>query len=75
MNTQTVKTTIEIDTHLLKLAKIKALEDRTNLKTVVNQALAQTLTAPPPTENPTIGGHHLGGIKTSLSRTEMYDEY
>jgi hypothetical protein len=76
MNTQTIKTTIEIDANLLKLAKFKAIQEQSSLKTIVNQALAHSLsTTTVPEENPAIGGHHLGGINTKLSRNDIYDEY
>lgn len=43
MQTQPVKTTIEIDSRLFYLAKMKALQERKSLKEIVNQSLAETL--------------------------------
>jgi len=43
MQVQTVKTTIEIDSHLFYLAKMKALQDKTSLKEVINFSLAKNL--------------------------------
>ena len=43
MQIQTVKTTIEIDANLFYLAKMKALQEKTSLKDVVNISLAKNL--------------------------------
>ena len=43
MQTQTVKTTIEIDAHLFYLAKMKAVQENTSLKEVFNFSLAKSL--------------------------------
>lgn len=43
MQVQTVKTTIEIDSNLFYLAKMKALQDKTSLKEVINFSLAKNL--------------------------------
>ncbi len=43
MQIQTVKTTIEIDSNLFYLAKMKALQDKTSLKEVINFSLAKNL--------------------------------
>lgn len=77
MNTQTVKTTIEIKTDLLYLAKRKALDEQITLKDVVNESLKLHLTQKQPKKQKPvkIGGHHLGGVKTDLSRGEIYDNY
>lgn len=77
MDKQTIKTTIEIDTNLLYLAKRKALDEQITLKDVVNQSLKLHLTQKPnPKQKPVIiGGHHLGGVKTDLSRDKIYDNY
>lgn len=43
MQIQTVKTTIEIDSNLFYLAKMKALQDKTSLREVINFSLAKNL--------------------------------
>lgn len=43
MQVQTVKTTIEIDSNLFYLAKMKALQDKTSLKELINFSLAKNL--------------------------------
>lgn len=43
MQIQTIKTTIEIDSDLFYLAKMKALQDKTSLKEVINFSLAKNL--------------------------------
>jgi len=43
MQIQTVKTTIEIDANLFYLAKMKALQEKTSLKEVINISLAKSL--------------------------------
>lgn len=43
MQTQTVKTTVEIDANLFYLAKMKALEEKKSLKEIINLSLAKNL--------------------------------
>jgi hypothetical protein len=45
MQTQTVKTTIEIEANLFYLAKMKALQENMSLKEVFNFSLAKSLNA------------------------------
>ncbi|PIY68974.1 hypothetical protein COY90_03110 [Candidatus Roizmanbacteria bacterium CG_4_10_14_0_8_um_filter_39_9] len=43
MQTQTIKTTVEIDANLFYLAKMKALEEKKSLKEIINLSLAKNL--------------------------------
>lgn len=43
MQTQTVKTTIEINSNLFYLAKMKALQEKKSLKEIINLSLAKSL--------------------------------
>lgn len=45
MQTQTVKTTIEIDANLFYLAKMEALQEKKSLKEIINLCLAKNLKA------------------------------
>ena len=69
------KTTIQIDPELLYQAKLKALQEKVTLKEIIEKSIASYI------QNPThiskkrvkIGGYNLGGIKTTLTRNELYD--
>lgn len=43
MQTQTIKTTVEIDSNLFYLAKMRALQEKKSLKEIVNLSLAKNL--------------------------------
>ena len=43
MQAQIIKTTVEIDSGLFYLAKMKALQDGKSLKYIINQSLSQLL--------------------------------
>ncbi len=75
MKQATTKTTVRIDPHLLYLAKLKALNENTTLKAIINDSLVQSLKTSQPRKKMKgqIGGHKLGNIKGNLSRTEIYD--
>lgn len=76
MSKQTIKTTIEIEADLLYLAKRKALDENSSLKNVVNESLKLNLTQKQHKQKTIkIGGHHLGKVKTNISRDEIYDNY
>ena len=45
MQTQTVKTTVEIDANLFYLAKMEALQEKKSLKEIINLCLAKNLKA------------------------------
>ena len=45
MQTQTVKTTVEIDANLFYLAKMEAVQEKKSLKEVINLCLAKNLKA------------------------------
>lgn len=46
MQSQLVKTTVEIDSRLFYLAKMKALQEKKSLKEIINQSLTETLGFP-----------------------------
>lgn len=77
MDTQTVKTTIELEKDLLYLAKLKALKEKKSLKEIVNQSLAKELgfleKKKPKKMKIKIGGYKLGGVKGSLRRVDIYE--
>ena len=78
MQKQTIKTTIEIDTQLLYLAKIKAVEERKSLKEIVNESLKRELQKQQITQKKKkiiIGGYKLGGVKGSLRRIDLYEDF
>lgn len=79
MLNQTARTTLEIDQNLLYYAKLKALEDHVPLKIIFQNSLKHYLNLKslddknkkaPPVK---IGGHNLGGVKSTFSRKEIYD--
>lgn len=74
-----VRTTIEIDPNLLYRAKMKALQEQKTLKEIFVESLIRHLDFQKPEKNTRktnvkIGGHNLGGIKTNLSRQEIYED-
>lgn len=76
MNSDTVKTTVEISRELLLEAKMQALREQKTLKEFIRESLTKRLhrpVQPDKTATLTIGGYHLGGVKTSLRRREIYD--
>lgn len=78
MARQTVKTTIELDADLLYQVKLKALQERKTLKQIVTASLKKHLKLPAPHPRAIqerIGGHRLGGIKGTLSRSEIYEDF
>lgn len=76
---QTVRTTIELDRELIKLAKRKAIEEDRNLKQVITEALRKQLE--PETSQKSkarakkypFKAYHMGKVKGNLSREEIYD--
>lgn len=78
MAKQTVKTTIELDAVLLYQAKLTALKEGKSLKQIVNTSLEKHLKltpARPKEAQNKIGGHRLGGVKGTLSRSEIYEDF
>ncbi|OGK08836.1 hypothetical protein A2767_07145 [Candidatus Roizmanbacteria bacterium RIFCSPHIGHO2_01_FULL_35_10] len=78
MQTQTVKTTVEINPDLLYMAKIKALKENKSLKEIINESLKKELgikTKIKKTKPVQIGGYNLGGIKGSLRREDIYENF
>lgn len=76
MDIQKIKTTVELDAQILYLAKLKALREKKTLRQLVNESLARNLGAVLPRQPGTpikIGGHKLGGVKSDLRRTEIYE--
>lgn len=79
MQLQTVKTTVEIDPNLLYMAKMKALKENKSLKEIINDSLKKELgvvkTKIKQTKPVQIGGYNLGGIKGSLRRVDIYENF
>lgn len=78
MDTQEVKTTIELDARLLYLAKMKALEEKKTLKEVIAESLAKELRIAKKQKGRKtvkIGGYNLGGVKGNLSRADIYEDF
>lgn len=77
MYTHPVKTTIFIDPDLFYLARVKALEQKTTLKKLVNDGLRIVVqNVPVKTHTPAKikwGSYDLGPIKGKLTREEIYD--
>lgn len=69
------KTTIEIEPTLLYQAKLKALEEKTSLKEVVEKSLTRYLNTQPKIaqEKVKIGGYKLGVKNTKITREDIYD--
>lgn len=80
MQTQSVKTTIELTRDILYLAKMKALKERKTLKAVITESLLKEL-SPKKLNNKRnklpikIGGYKLGGIKGGLRRVDIYEDF
>ena len=77
MAKQTVKTTIELDANLLYQAKLTALREGKTLKHIIHASLKKHLkssTPLPKTRQERIGGPKLGGVKGTLSRSEIYED-
>ena len=77
MDTQLVKTTIQLEPELLYQAKMIALQERTSLRLVINRGLAHEIygdSAKGKTKLPKIGGYRLGGIRGNLRRTDIYSK-
>lgn len=82
MAEQTVKTTIEIDADLFYLAKMKGIQEKKSLKTIVNEALVKEL-SPKLKKNQRktkkvklpFGGYNLGGITGTFRREEIYEDF
>lgn len=75
---QTARTTIELDKQLLKKAKRKALEEDKTLKEVISEILRKDLRNLEKKKKTTkkkikIRTYHMGEIKGTLSREEIYD--
>lgn len=75
---QTARTTIELDRELLKKAKRKALEEDKTLKEVISEILRKDLRKLEKKKKTTkkkikIRTYHMGEIKGTLSREEIYD--
>ena len=79
MNKKFVKTTIEIDPELLYQTKLKALQQGKSLKEVFHETMIRYIREPQKkskiTKLPRIGGYHLGGFKTKVKRTEIYEYF
>lgn len=76
MISDTVKTTVELDRELLLAAKMQALREQKTLKEYIRESLVRHLHRPVQPDKKVlsaIGGYHLGGVKTSLKRREIYD--
>lgn len=75
MGTLQAKTTIQIDPELLYQAKLKALQEKVTLKEIVEKSIASYIQNrhKPSKKVAKIGGYNLGGIKTTLTRDQMYD--
>ncbi len=77
MYTQPVKTTVQIDPDIFYLARLKALEQKTTLKKLINDGLRIIVQNKPVKTriHPVIkwGGYDLGTIKGKLTRKEIYD--
>ncbi len=68
------RTTITIEENLLKEAKMVALENNKTLKEVIEEALKQRLgKGKPKGRKVKFKAYHLGKIKGTLSREEIYD--
>lgn len=70
---QTVRTTIELDRELLKRVKQKAIEEETNLKQVVTEALRKDLLGEWPKKRKVKFKTFPLGVKGTLRREEIYD--
>jgi hypothetical protein len=77
MQLQTVKTTVELDPHLVYLAKMKALNEGKTLREIIAESLKQSLKVKlgTLTKSAKIGGYALGGIKGSLRRVNLYEDF
>lgn len=77
MYIQPVKTTVLIDPDLFYLARVKALEQKTTLKKLVNDGLRIVIqNVPVKTQTPPVikwGAYNLGPLKGKLTREEIYD--
>lgn len=77
--TQITKTTLELDSNLLYLAKMRALQEGKTLKDIVTESLETRLIANKKEAKKErklkIGGYKLGGIKGSLKREEIYEDF
>ncbi len=79
MQTQLVRTTVQIDPELYRNVKLKMVQDDLTFKEIVEKSLTKFLQEKPKqkkksTKKVRFGGYHLGGIKGNLSRKEIYDE-
>mgnify|MGYP001579392697 CR=1 FL=1 len=76
---QTVRTTIEIDRELIKKAKQKAIEEDKSLKRVITEALRKQLEPETPLKSKAkakkypFKTYHMGKMKGTLRRVEIYD--
>lgn len=81
MNTQLVRTTVQLDPQLFKQVKLKMARDGLTFRDLVHTGLTAVVRGEV-TEVPTnkrqkkirFGGHNLGGYKGSLSRNDIYDD-
>lgn len=73
-----VKTTIELDAELIYLAKMKGLQEKKTLRQIISESLAKELNIPKKEKLkkiPQIGGYNLGGVKGTLRRVEIYEDF
>lgn len=78
MDTNEVKTTIEIDAKLLYLVKMKALQEGKTLKEVISESLTKELRVKEVKKEKKaihIGGYNLGGVKGTLRRVDIYEDF
>ncbi len=77
MQTNSRKTTVEIDVTLLQEAKMKAIRERKSLKEILNESLAKELGVKrikARKEKIIIGGYKLGGVQGDLRRVALYED-
>ena len=72
------RTTVVIEVNLLKKAKQKAIEGDISLKELINEALATQLKIPVQEKKEVrefpFKGYHMGKIKGTLRRVEIYED-
>lgn len=81
MQTQLIRTTVQLDSRLLKKVKLKMINEQMSFRQMVENSLEANISGRILPKDPkqskkkvSFGGYNLGGIKGKLSRKEIYED-
>lgn len=81
MQTQSIRTTVQLDPQLLKNVKLKMIDEQMSFRQMVESSLEAAISGrilPKTTKKSkkkiSFGGYNLGGISSKLSRDEIYED-